>query len=273
MEDLTKSPDEPDTWIRTVKRHGLTFTFLALAWSHLNVANGTGMQVLFVLSLALAFDNFVLAVGGIRLVPRFVLEYFGRIRYFVKAFAWPYFLSYAFALGRKCGWVLEETADNWEELLTSIAIFATVIFVARELMWFIRGPPLSMNDPAELPRYGDCLASNSIFGGVFGINKHEAQDDRVVFVPMPEREGIAIPSGICVLEHTFMGLNILISSGEYSMFLCAMATTVARVTTNLKYQGRKTVIARILPRIGEAFWLWGCLWQEQCDAPLPPPTA
>eukprot|EP00397_Hematodinium_sp_SG-2012_P031632 GEMP01033609.1.p1 GENE.GEMP01033609.1~~GEMP01033609.1.p1 ORF type:complete len:273 (+),score=57.45 GEMP01033609.1:138-956(+) len=247
---------------RTMKTHLTTLFFLTIAISHLFVANGAKTKVLFVISLVLAFDNSVLALGGLPL-PFSLLQYLGRLRYFTAVLAWPYFLSFAFSLGKNCGWITVTTSEAWEEIFLVIAVTCTLVFVGREIMWFIRGPPLSMIDPKERPNFGDCLPSNALLGGAFGINKYEAEDNRIVYIPIPERSGIGAPSGLCVLEHLAVGFAALFS-GVYSMFLCALIALIGRMGTNLYFKKRRTVVARMIPRVGEALWLWGCLWQESC---------
>jgi len=247
---------------KSAQHHIATLVFFLIAASHTAVACAAQSHVLLVISFERAFDSTVMAIGGLS-VPLPILRNLGRIRFFASAIVWPYFLSFAFTLGKKCKWIAEENAVVWEHIFLAVAIFSTGLFVLREIMWFIRGPPPSLMDATEQVNFGDCLPSNALLGGTFGINKHEAEDHRTVFVPIPARKYNTLPSGLCVLEHLGVGIYALIE-GFPTMFICALFLTLSRLCSNIYYKDRTTVFARLIVRAAEVLWLWSCLWQESC---------
>ena len=54
-------------------------------------------------------------------------------------------------------------------------------------------------------KFGDCLPKNAFFGGYFRPVSSEADEGRLVFAPVPKRDGTFIPSGLVMMEHLILG--------------------------------------------------------------------
>ena len=128
----------------------ITGLYVVVAFFHAALARKTQTLGLTVLSANLAFDSFVLAIGGIRAlhggVGRGLLETLGRVRFFANALAWPLFLSFGFSLAASCEKITiidKETAATYEHLVLSAAKLCALVFIAREAFYvwqWIRNP-------------------------------------------------------------------------------------------------------------------------------------
>lgn len=289
----------------------------------------------------------------------------GRIRFFGDALAWPYFMSFAISVSAKCGLMFDFNAQGWELFLGSIFYLLVIIFVGREVMYYVYvlgdpvgtnrkmlanlsadghiGPtghyeaakksdaplavpgmvemsspsttlpsisasssdapraavstssaPAKANPPAEaedqdphnltslarsfrpshgsktdeLPGvkadFGDCMPRNAVFGGFFRPLSEEADDGRIVFVPVPKRDGLYIASGLVMLEHLCLGISAFVEHVPHTLpplFFGAIAGFAGRLgekkIENLTY-------ARLSVRVGELLWMFCCMRQEGC---------
>ncbi len=105
---------------------------------------------------------------------------------------------------------------------------------------------------------------NAVFGGFFRAESTEADNGRLVFVPVPPREGLYVASGLITLEHLGVGISAFVLKSPHvlpPLFFGALACFGGRLYEKKMQDITK---ARILIRCVEVFWLFCCLLQEKC---------
>lgn len=116
------------------------------------------------------------------------------------------------------------------------------------------------------PEFGDCLPRNAVFGGFFRPEKVEADEGRIVFVPVPKREGSYVGAGLVMLEHLILGSVQGFRDSGFSpppLLVGAVVGLVLRQVENRLI--RDLSLARLVGRTGEFFWVFLCVVQERCS--------
>ncbi|CAD7976063.1 unnamed protein product [Amoebophrya sp. A25] len=373
---------------RDARRRLVSGVYVLLAVLYAVVSVASQSRSLRVLCAVLSYDACVLAMGGIFVRWRALLEFLGRVRFFVDALAWPYFLSFAIAVSGKCGFLSYFSVVSWEMTLGGLFYVLTIVFVGREVMYYayvlwdptatrhkilanlssggnigptghyeqaqhgaagkqvtpprqMMSPPSAIEmadtsedgtrtrsndvdipssctstspedrrrggtredassspqmrprgrnmpdshlstlvgsfDPAATTRFspqegqlpvkadfGDCLPRNAVFGGYFRPLHEEADDGRLIFVPVPARDGLYIASGLVMLEHLWLGCVAFLAQTPHALpplFVGAAAGLTGRL---VERRIPNVTLARLVIRASELLWMVCCLMQERC---------
>ncbi|CAD7958803.1 unnamed protein product [Amoebophrya sp. A120] len=115
--------------------------------------------------------------------------------------------------------------------------------------------------------FGDCLPRNAVFGGYFRPLSEEADDGRLVFVPVPKRDGLYIASGIVMLEHLVLGFSAFVDHVPHKFPPLFFGAVIGFGGRMLEKKVENLSYARLSLRLSELLWMYCCFRQEQsCDS-------
>jgi hypothetical protein len=151
------------------------------------------------------------------------------------------------------GWLDQSSVDACSTVSTTMM----VLFVGREVVGLVRGvPPSAFREAMQdgeggikgnpsAPRFGDCLASQAMLGGVFKLYS----DGTILrYCPYPKRKHYTAPAGLALLASIWVGLNLWVEVGRSELFLGAGLSLLCRIAGSR--------LGNPLPNhIGEVLWL------------------
>lgn len=208
-----------------------------LLWVHFQ--NGTD-DTLFVrlaaVQVCLCFEAAVYALGDASCWSRCshsarsrglaLVEFVSRVRLLASAIVWAWLVPWAAELACRCK--DEASAEGHTTFSESggamalehargLAMFVSVYFAFREVLFCLRGEPPSALDKSVKPQFGDCLTSNAVLGGQFRLDKNTLEETgRVLYVPARHRQGLYVASGLATLSHLAGGATLALRSASAS---------------------------------------------------------